>query len=189
MNAYLCRYFKKMRSIFVGLALSLTGPCFIVPGHAAAYLKIEGIAGEAMAPGHEEWIEIETIQISAERSISYTTGGSRVASRAMVSDMTMIKALDKSSPLLFTEAVLGSPLQIAEIHLTRPVDGQEVVYLEYRLDDVLVSSLSTSGSDFLTESVSLNFQKIEMRYYPIRSDGTRGTPIIATYDVAQDTSS
>lgn len=189
MNAYFCRHSKqKVLAICIGLALLYAVPFFTVPGNAAGYIKIDGIVGESTSKDHKEWIDIENVQLAASRAISPPgEGGGRTASRPILSDVAIIKNVDKSSPLLFTEAVLGSGGKNAEIHLTRAIStGEERVYMKLRLYDILVSSLATSGSDLLTESVGLNYLKIEMEYTPYTADGVPLEPVQSSYDLTED---
>lgn len=185
MNAYFCRHSKqKLLAICLGLALLYAVPFFTVPGNAAGYLKIDGIDGEAVAEAHEGWINIESVQFSAQREISPDT---REASRPQISDLVVTKRVDKSSPKLFTEAVMGAPGKTAIVHFTKPVaSGNEEVYMKFILSDILVSSLSTSGGELLSESVSVSFPKVEIHYIPFDQAGTPQKPVIATYDVTKD---
>lgn len=187
MKAYFCRHSKqKILAICIGLALLYAVPFFTVPGNAAAYIKIDGIDGEATDSAHKDWIEIQSVQFSAKREISQGTGGMREASRPQLSDIVVTKEIDKSSPKLFTEAVIGVPGKNAVIHLTKEVvPGKEEVYMKYILSDILVSSLSTKGGDILSEAVSVSFPKVEIHYTPFR-DGVPQEPVTATYDSSKD---
>src|SRR5262249_6268425 len=60
--------------------------------------------------------------------------------------------------------------------------------LTYRLFDVKVSSFHTaSGADQPHDTITLSFTKIEEDYLPENPDGTPGTPIRVSYDLAQAT--
>ena len=148
------------------------------------YLKIPGIEGEVTAKGHEKWIECHSLQWGIGRGISTPTGAStsRESSAPSVSEVTVKKATDKSTPNLFQEACVGTSKDI-ELHLCQT--GANIqTYLMFKLAKSLISGYSmSSGGDVPSESLSFNFTKIEMKYTPFNDDNTPGSPIPAGYDI------
>jgi len=68
----------------------------------------------------------------------------------------------------------------------RKAGDQPQEYLKITLTEVLVSSFNHSGQDgagLPTESVTLNFSKIEFNYSPQSDDGSLGGANTKTYDV------
>ena len=62
-----------------------------------------------------------------------------------------------------------------------------VEYVKIKMEDVLITSVSTGGSggeDRLTENVSLNFAKVSVDYTPQKDDGSPGTAIPYSWDIA-----
>jgi type VI secretion system secreted protein Hcp len=115
-------------------------------------------------------------------------GGSQVPSSPTITELTLSKKLDKSSPALFLNAVGGSGT-IATVTLELVDSATSAVMYRLTLNNVLVSSQSNSGtagagSERPTETISLNFAKIKMEYFVL--DGKGGsTPIPAVgYDLA-----
>jgi type VI secretion system secreted protein Hcp len=98
----------------------------------------------------------------------------------------LVKSLDKASPILFVEAAAGAAHDRVILRVTQPgSDGKEIIYYELVLDDVFVSSYSvSSGGERPTESVALNFARIEVSYSAIRPDGTLDK-ITRNFDFAQ----
>ena len=84
----------------------------------AIYWKHKEIThGESAASTHlgsAHWIEVNSFQFGAGRSISTPTGHAtkREASLATVSEITLTKLGDSTSPLIFHEAVVGKPGQL-----------------------------------------------------------------------------
>jgi type VI secretion system secreted protein Hcp len=69
----------------------------------------------------------------------------------------------------------------------RKVGGNPVEYFKVELKKVLISGVSTGGSqnnDRLTENVILNFAKVSVDYTPQKDDGSAGTAIPFAWDVA-----
>lgn len=63
-------------------------------------------------------------------------------SRERTGHVTLIKRIDKASPLLFKRCVDGTVVPLVTVQLTRE-DGQ--TYLKYELRNVMVSSISHGG--------------------------------------------
>lgn len=152
----------------------------------AIYLKIDGIKGNVEAAGHENWIDCSSMQWGVGRGISASVGTAkdREASQPSISEVVVTKLMDQASPYLFTEACVGKSKK-AEIHLVKTDAGKLESYMEYTLENVLISGYSvSSGGDRPTESISLSFTKVEMKYIPWKKDHTKDSPIPAGYDMA-----
>ena len=157
----------------------------------AIYVKYDGIDGEATQSDHVKWLDIGSIQWGVGRAISATSGSTsnREASEPSVSEVTLSKMMDSSSPKLFTEAVTGAVGKKVVIHLvTTGSPGK--TYAEYTLTNALVSSYSmSSGGDRPTESVSISFTKLEFKFTPYDDKNKAGTPISVSYDISTTKSS
>jgi type VI secretion system secreted protein Hcp len=149
------------------------------------YLKFPGIEGEVTAGGHENWIEINSLQWGVGRGIHTPTGSSakRESSAPSVSEVTCTKMCDKSTPKLFQEACVGQSKDV-EIHITETGPDAIETFLVYKLTQSLISGFSTSSSgDRPSESLSFNFTKIEMKYTPYDEAHMPQSPIPAGYDI------
>src|SRR5690625_1072353 len=155
-------------SVPLALALFVAAQCSIPAARAAGYLEFEGIPGEATAPGFENWIEIDSVEFGAR-------GG---GANPVFTHIVLSKRPDQASPLLFLASDLGSQRE-AKIRFTNLTSsGNRRVYLEITLNDVYVSSMSTTGSslDDFSEEVSLTFRESEIEYIP-----DEGNPIRVNY--------
>jgi type VI secretion system secreted protein Hcp len=155
-------------------------PILCLPGVAAIYMKLGTIKGESTAAGYEDWIEIQSLQWGVGRGISSSAGGAdREASTPSVSEVTVSKTADKSSPYLFFEAVAGTAGIDAELHVVQTGKTGLEPYFKFKLYNSLISGLSqSSGGDRPSESLSLNFTKIEMTH---RDSG--GAEVTKSYDL------
>lgn len=124
------------------------------------------IKGDSKVVGHDGWITIETLQLGVGRAVSSSGGGNdRDTSNPSFSEVTLTKTMDKASSDLFFQATCGKSLGEATIEFIQTAGDQLQVYLIYKLTDALVSSYSaSSGGERPTESFSLNFTKINMKY-------------------------
>jgi type VI secretion system secreted protein Hcp len=126
-----------------------------------AFLKIEGVDGEAESKSdkHKGWIEVSSFS-------SPFRPGSPVSPTATALEFT--KPTDKSSPVLFSRCAAGTPATWARLELVQ-TNPTVVRVFDIRMSNVLVTAASVmsdpSASDARpTESLSLNFTKIEWTY-------------------------
>ncbi len=151
----------------------------------AIYLKYEGIEGEATHDTHKKWIDVSSLQFGVGRGISTPAGAStnREASEPSISEVVVTKTLDGASPKLFTESVTGTTGKKVEIHLVSTGNPGNT-YVEYTLTNALISGYSvSSGGDRPTESLSINFTKIEFKFIPYDDKNKGGTPVTVNYDL------
>lgn len=157
----------------------------------AIYLKYEGIDGEATHQDHKKWIDIHSLQFGIGRGISSPVGSAsnREASEPSVSEITVSKLMDAASPKLFTESATGSTGKEVKIDLVT-TGSPGLTYVTYTLTNALVSGYSiSSGGDRPSESVSINFTKIEYKFTPNDDKNAQGTPVTVAYDLATAKSS
>ena len=152
----------------------------------AIYLKYEGIDGEATHDTHKKWIDVQSLSFGTGRGISTPAGSTanREASEPNISEVVISKLLDGSSPKLFTESVTGTAGKKVEIHLVSTGNPGNT-YVEYVLTNALISGYSvSSGGDRPSESLSINFTKIEFKFIPYDSNNKAGTPVTVSYDLS-----
>jgi len=155
----------------------------------AIYMKIDGIKGKVTTKGHEDWIDVSSLQWGVGRAISSAVGTSadREASKPSISEVSVTKMMDTSSPLIFTEACVGKSKPV-QIHLCTTGSDQIDTYMEYELEDCMISGYSvSSGGDRPSESLSLSFTKMVMKFIPYNDAGKPESPIPAGYDMAMGT--
>ena len=151
----------------------------------AIFLKIDGVDGDVTAAGHEGWIECLTMNWGVGRGIHTPTGVAqeRESSAPSVSEVTVTTAMNKATPLLFTEACVGKS-KLVKIHLVQT--GEELeTYMAYELDHSLISGYSmSSGGERPSESISFNFTQIDMKYTPYDNKHNAGSPVPAGYNIS-----
>ncbi len=145
---------------------------FSLGGGGRTFLKLDGIDGESTDKQHKGEIEISSFSIgtSAPRS----TGSGAGAGKVSFSSFTITKSIDKASPQLFKAAATGKHFNKATVEFVRKAGRGQQEYLEYKLTNVLVSSIQdgTSGGGRPTEQISFNFAKIEEVFL-----GSNGKPV------------
>jgi len=152
----------------------------------AIYLKYDGIDGEATHQDHKKWIDISSMQFGIGRGISTPSGSTanREASEPSVSEVTVTKLMDGASPKLFTESATGAAGKEVLIHLVS-TGSPGNTYVEYKLTNALISGYSVSSAgDRPSESLSINFTKIQYKFIPYDDKNKAGTPVTVSYDLS-----
>ncbi|MGY0777344.1 Hcp family type VI secretion system effector [Azospirillum argentinense] len=153
----------------------------------AIYVQFDGIKGDATHESHKDWISVSSMQFGAGRAISTPTGraANREASEPSVSEITVTRTLDKSTPLFFKEAVTGKQGKKVQIDLVSTGSPGEV-YMTYKLENVLISGYSVSANESgrPTETISFNFSKIEMSYTAHDAKNVGAGALRSEYDLA-----
>lgn len=149
------------------------------------YVTYGDIKGDVTAEGYEGQIEVNSFQWGVGRGISSPTGGSadREASAPSVSEIVVTKPLDKASGPLLEQAFTGEGTKVLIKFLKTDKDKLEV-YLEYELENTLISGYSlSSGGDRPSESLSLNFTKVIMSSTDMKAANDTGDPFKTGYDI------
>ena len=163
------------------VALALVG--YAIDANAAAFVKFEGVEGQATDAKHKEWIDV----LSFSQSIHRGDSGSsvRTTASAVFEDIVLTKELDKSSPKLAESIAMGRVIPKVEFELTSSAG----TYYKYELTNVMVTSYSVSGDadERPTEQVSLNFEQIKTTYTEYGSDGSKKGNVETTWKVEEGT--
>ena len=132
-----------------------------------AFLQFGDIKGESTDKAHKDWIEISSFQWGTTRGMTGPTRGvaSRESSAPSVGEIVVTKRTDVASPKLSQACATGKHYPKVVIAVRRP--GGTFDFLTMTLRNLVVSSFhASSGGDNPTESVTLNFTKIEWTYAP-----------------------
>lgn len=150
------------------------------------FMKCPEWQGESKVEGFTDHIELNSFQFGVGRAISAARGTStREGNIVSVSEITVTKVSDRSSIKLFEEALHGPLSRKVEIKFVRQGQGNKpVAYIEMKLEGCGISGFSmSSGGDRPTESITLNFDKIEYNYNPV-ADDLSGSPTKYSWDLS-----
>jgi type VI secretion system secreted protein Hcp len=155
-----------------------------------AFLKIDGMPGESTDDKHKDWIEVLSYNWGASQLASATasSAGGATAERANFQDFSIVKTLDKASPKLALACADGTHIKDVTIELCR-AGGDKVKYMEYKMSDCIISSVSVGGGGGgePTESLTFNYGKIEWTYVQQkRADGSGGGQVAAGWDLEKN---
>jgi type VI secretion system secreted protein Hcp len=137
------------------------------------FLKLNGIKGESKDGKHKDEIHIESFSWGMSQTGAHGFGGGGGAGKVSVHDISITKYVDKSSPYLMAYCCSGKHIPDGLITVRKAGD-KPLEYLKIKLTDLLVSGVqhAGSGSDLLTENVTLNFSKFHVDYQEQKPDGS-----------------
>lgn len=156
----------------------------------AAYIKFDGVDGEARDKNHKGWSKLASFGQGLHRPGDGSTGSARSRGRVILDDIAVSKILDKAS-LKIAEAVCKAKVfPKVEIHLTASYsDAGRVTYYAYELKNVLVTSYNIDGSgkpgDVPVEDFSLNFEEIKVIYTEMNNKGKKKGDVEYSWKVEQ----
>lgn len=156
-----------------------------------AFIKVEGVDGEATAKGFEKQIQIFSFSWGVSNPSTIGMGGGGGSGKASLSSFNVMKSTDKASPSLFVACATGKHFPKITCTL-RKSGGKPIDYLVYDFEECFIDSLQWSGSsggdDRPTESLSIAFGKVTISYQPQSAKGDpEGKPVRGSYDVAKVT--
>ena len=139
------------------------------------FIKIGDVKGESADSAHKDEIDVLAWSWGMSQSGSMHGGGGGGAGKVSVQDLSFTKYVDKSSPVLMMMCCNGE--HIPEVILTvRKAGKKPLEYVTIKMKEAIVSSVSTGGTpgeERLTETVTLNFAKVEAAYQPQKADGSK----------------
>lgn len=152
------------------------------------FLVLDGIKGESQDHKHKDQIDIISWSWGASQSGTTHTGTGSGSGKVAVHDLSITKYIDKSSPILSQHCHTGKHIKKGKL-ICRKAGDKPLEYLTIELEDIMVSNVSHGGhggEDRLTESLSLNFAQVHMKYAQQNSDGSKGAEVEHKYHIAQN---
>lgn len=143
------------------------------------YMKIEGVKGESSHPKLPGWTRLKSISSLLNRSSSPTNPPTGPA----IFSCDVQKLIDSTSPRLLERCANGTnhpTVTFAFVRSSPPATQYRIA-----LKEVLISSLTQTGSEGNppSESLSFNFQKIEWTSFELDDVGGNTGGLNATFDI------
>jgi type VI secretion system secreted protein Hcp len=150
-----------------------------------AYLFVDGITGPSTSK--TGFIDVLSFSWGVSQTAVYGAGASgkeAKAGRADFTNLSIMKVLDKTTPLLCDHCASGNILDKVYILYDKPVGDAQADYFRIYVKDALVTSVQLSGSnENPTESISFAFQAVEVAYKAENDDGTLAGAVAKGYDL------
>ncbi len=141
-----------------------------------AYLKVDGRPGASTSK--QDYIDVFSFSFGAsmEHVIGpQSAGGEARVGRANIQNLTVMKAVDKVSPLLFDDCVTGNVLKTVDLIYDKPMGDQQEDYYKIHMENALITGIQHSGSsENPMESVSFAFEKYKISYNPEEEGKLKG---------------
>jgi type VI secretion system secreted protein Hcp len=156
------------------------------PALADTFLKLGDIKGESTDAKHKDEIDILSFTQSFINSGSLGSGGGGGAGKVTCGAITLMKNIDKSSPLLLKGVTTGEHFKEGTITF-QANNRASNEYYTIRMSEVLVNELTqTDAADpnRIFEKLVLNAAAFEFQYTPQTVKGTVGTPVNFKFDCA-----
>lgn len=152
-----------------------------------AYLKLDGVEGEATASEFEGWIEIDSFSLGASNPANIGSGGEGIgAGKVNVSSFNVAKKTDAASPVIFQACCKGDHFPNAEVTL-RKSGGSQMEFIKFTFDKVYVEDIQWSGAsqadDVPMENLSLAFGKVVVTYTKQTAEGDPAGSIEASWNL------
>ena len=150
------------------------------------FLALDGITGEVADSTHKGQIALNSFSLGL--SNSGTVGGGADGGKVNFQDMSTTAILSSASPALSFYCASGKHIPTATLTVESDLPGGKfATFYKIVLTDVLVTSVSTGGSDSRpSESYSMNYGQISWTYVPVNSKGAPGTPITTKWNVTEN---
>lgn len=147
------------------------------------FLRVDGIQGESADAKHKGEIDVLSWSWGETQATGLPSSGGG-AGKVEMSDLTVVTHVSKASPHLLLACATGKHIKSAVLTGRKAGKGQ-AEFLTFSLSDVLVSSYQTGGSASVeppTDSVSLNFAKLQVEYKEQKADGSLGETVKVGWD-------
>jgi type VI secretion system secreted protein Hcp len=160
------------------------------PSTYELHLDLGSIQGESQSALHGQEIEISSYSWGTSSSAVRSAAGSPKGGKPTVSEITVTKQIDKSSPQLFNASWSNQLIKTATIAISKTTGaGKPEDYFVITLTNVYITSIQQSHSKDLpahqtgSETVTLNFQKVNIDYKVQMGSGLLASAGSAAYDL------
>lgn len=152
------------------------------PAAADIFLKLSGVIGESTDEKHKDEIVVLSFTQSWINPSLATAGGSGIG-KPQCGAITVLKTIDRSSPVLIKNLVQGK--HFANAQLTFRTEGsQPIEYYTIKMNEIFVSEVTQSDSSDparIVEKVVLNARQYAYEYVQQLPTGASGV-VKASYN-------
>jgi type VI secretion system secreted protein Hcp len=154
---------------------------------ADTFAKIGDIQGESNDARHKGEIDVQSWSwgVSQAATVAGPGGGGAATGKPTFQDFQFTHAVDKATPNLLKACATGQHIPDAIITIRKAGAGQQE-FLTITMSDVIVTGVhpaAPAGATALSETVALQFGKVDLEYKPQKPDGSLDAGIHFVYDV------
>jgi type VI secretion system secreted protein Hcp len=148
------------------------------------FAKIGDIKGDSTDNKHQDEVEVLSYSWGVTNTGNVGTGGGGGAGRATFQDLSIVHKIDRASPQLLQACATGQHLKEATITFRKAGKGQQD-FLIIKMNDVIITGVvqSAPSSEAGSETVSLEFAKVDWEFKPQKADGSLDAGIHFKFDI------
>lgn len=155
----------------------------------AAFMSIKDVPGQATEEGHKDWILIDSFSMPIYRKIAAgARDNERFQTDTIAGDVVAVRTIDKSSPKIAQGCADGTVYSEILLHFTTQANNKQEVYVEIKLENVIITSYSAhmNSESRGSEEVTFNYTKIEWTYNTLDTKDAKGKgKVVAKYDLGK----
>jgi len=152
------------------------------------FIRIGDIKGESHDSRHKDEIEVLSWAWGSTNPAAASPGGGAGTARASFQDITFTHLIDRASPSLMLACASAQRFRDARLTVRRPGTTTPEEFLLITLEDVVVTSVQSSGTEAagsLVAQVNLNFARVDFEYRRQRPDGSLDEGVHFKWDLQQ----
>jgi len=177
---------EAMKSLFLASFAAFIALSSSVKGAIDYYINFgPTIPGESQAAGHSG--DVSLLSFSLGANLDRSDDVLLVSGKPKFQVVTVNKVQDGTSPLLFLACFEGTKFPTVVLKEDKPVGNTaDVQFCTITLSDVTVSSVSNAtapDNESVAESLTLNYDKIQISYEILASDGTVTSTVSEGWDL------
>ena len=149
------------------------------------FAKIGDIKGESLDSKHKDEIEVLSFSWGVTNPANIKASGGGGASKTTFTDLSFLHSIDKASPNLLKACATGQHLKDATITFRKAGKGQQE-FLIIKMNDVVVTGVvqgAANGETAGSETINLEFAKVDWEYKPQKPDGSLDAGIHFKFDL------
>jgi type VI secretion system secreted protein Hcp len=151
------------------------------------FAKIGDIKGESQDDKHKGEVEVLSYSWGVTNAPPPTGGTGGGGGRATFRDLSIVHKIDRASPVLLKACATGEHIKEATITFRKAGKGQQD-FLIIKMNDVIITGVSQGASgDEGSESLSLEFAKVDWQFKPTNPNGTLDAGIHFKFDIKAST--
>lgn len=157
---------------------------------SAIFIQIPGVIGSATEANHKGWIPVESCNWRVKRDVVTSIGNANEryrTGRMSFSTFVFIKEKDVSSVKLFEQILTMTTHRQVTIHICDAVNNGLQTYLEYVLDNVIITHFEeavSTNNKRPKELIAFDFTKVQKKHTPYDSNNKPQTPMVTAFELA-----
>jgi type VI secretion system secreted protein Hcp len=140
-----------------------------------AFLKLEGVVGEAQDANYEEHIELQSVSWGATNNSSYSTGSGPGIGTGQVHNMSFSKFMCKASTELMKRVIKGLPIDSGKLILCKRNADDPLEYYTCDMENIVITQYNFAAGNagqLPMESFSIDFVTVKPNYVAQSNDGS-----------------